>query len=366
MTEASKNIMKCNFIEKVPAAKDFFGSKFMYESVKNRNIYEFSFDIGGSERRYWVSRSYFKGLRDGVFDLAPVQLVNALHLIFTSNSELFPFFIHERERAEFEKRFSRFSTKLVTNADLNVKIEHAAKSEAILKTIYHKSEKEGAFTIPVNLDFADIAKNKIYPIDGRELAAIVKDLVLKGCIDILNMNAPIDTSDEMFLRGDFNQFIGNNRFYLLTVEGLNAVNQLKAKESKVVFVAMSFDKEWVEGELYYNSVKDAIEGATDLDLVVVRVDKKVHTNFIVNEIISDISESRLVIADLTHRNSGVFYEAGLAMGFGKKVIATCQEDKHDDVHFDLKQFNTMMWHKDKISEFKTSLVKYVKASLILN
>ena len=72
-----------------------------------------------------------------------------------------------------------------------------------------------------------------------------------------------------------------------------------------------------------------------------------------NRVINQIKESRFLIADLTcdkkdGMRGGVYYEAGLAEGLGMPVILTCEKEAHNQglVHFDLKQFNTILWYID--------------------
>lgn len=65
----------------------------------------------------------------------------------------------------------------------------------------------------------------------------------------------------------------------------------------------------------------------------------------------DIKKSRIVIADVTENNSGVYYEAGFAQGLGIPVIWTCRKDKISEVHFDTRQYNHILWEsKEELYE----------------
>jgi hypothetical protein len=77
-----------------------------------------------------------------------------------------------------------------------------------------------------------------------------------------------------------------------------------------------------------------------------RIDRKEHINRIDDEIIAEIRRSRFVVADFTSETGprgGVYFEAGFAFGLNIPVIWTCREDKIDDVHFDTRQFNHLVW-----------------------
>ena len=57
--------------------------------------------------------------------------------------------------------------------------------------------------------------------------------------------------------------------------------------------------------------------------------------------------SRFVVADFTQGEDGargsVYYEAGFAHGLGIEVIFACREDALQNVHFDTRQYNHIVW-----------------------
>ena len=134
-----------------------------------------------------------------------------------------------------------------------------------------------------------------------------------------------------------------NRF-ILTVEGYTRLAELERAnaESSKCFVAMWFhdstQKAWEEG------IKRGIE---DAGYEAVRIDQKEHINKIDDEIIAEIRRSRFVVADFTQgedgARGGVYYEAGFAHGLGIEVIFTCREDALQNVHFDTRQYNHIVW-----------------------
>lgn len=108
--------------------------------------------------------------------------------------------------------------------------------------------------------------------------------------------------------------------------------------SNMAFVAMSFNTEmdtaWRDG------FRTGIEKAGYSPL---RIDKTEHTNKICDEIISEIRRSRFVVSDFTGHRSGVYFEAGFALGLNLPVIWTCKKSDLGGLHFDVRQFNCIDW-----------------------
>ena len=118
-------------------------------------------------------------------------------------------------------------------------------------------------------------------------------------------------------------------------------------KSEQAFIAMWFDKEM--DDAFKQGLKAGVEQA---GYTAHRIDMKPHNNKIDDEIIAEIRRSRFLVADFTHGTDGprggVYYEAGFAHVLGIPVIFTCHEDKLDEVHFDTRQYNHIVWktHKD--------------------
>ena len=47
--------------------------------------------------------------------------------------------------------------------------------------------------------------------------------------------------------------------------------------------------------------------------------------------------------DFTKNKHGVYFEAGYALGRGQKVIYTCREDSIEDAHFDIRNYQHLVW-----------------------
>ena len=114
------------------------------------------------------------------------------------------------------------------------------------------------------------------------------------------------------------------------------------------------DAIWREG------LKPAIEEA---GYEPVRLDETEHNNKICDEIIAKIRRARFVVADFTGQSSGVYYEAGFAAGLGIPVIFTCRrrDDDRDDLHFDVRQFNTIDYAD--VADLRSELTTRISATI---
>jgi nucleoside 2-deoxyribosyltransferase len=74
-----------------------------------------------------------------------------------------------------------------------------------------------------------------------------------------------------------------------------------------------------------------------------RIDRKEHEGKIDDQIIAEIRRSVFVVADFTGHRGGVYYEAGYAHGLGHRVIFTCKKEEIKNLHFDVRQYNAILW-----------------------
>jgi nucleoside 2-deoxyribosyltransferase len=104
------------------------------------------------------------------------------------------------------------------------------------------------------------------------------------------------------------------------------------------FVAMWFDEQM--RETYDRGIAIAIrEAGCEAN----RIDRTEYDGKIDDQIIAEIRRSAFVVADFTGHRGGVYYEAGFAHGLGRRVIFTCRSDAIQDLHFDVRQYNTIVW-----------------------
>ena len=138
------------------------------------------------------------------------------------------------------------------------------------------------------------------------------------------------------------------------LEEIKKVNQ----DSQQGFVAMWFDDSMTA--IYDDCIHPAVENA---GYKAKRVDREEHANKIDDEIIAQIRQSRFVVADFTGQRGGVYYEAGYAHGLGLEVIWTCWEDYMKKLHFDIRQYNFIVWDEKNLDEFARNLTNRIEAVL---
>jgi nucleoside 2-deoxyribosyltransferase len=124
------------------------------------------------------------------------------------------------------------------------------------------------------------------------------------------------------------------------------------------FVAMWFDPSMAR--VYEEAIDPGIDGAGYKPF---KIDQKEHTGKIDDEIIAQIRRSRFVVADFTGHRGGVYFEAGFARGLGIEVIWTCREDHLNDIHFDIRQYNCIVWEENNLEKFRKRLQYRIESVL---
>ena len=110
-------------------------------------------------------------------------------------------------------------------------------------------------------------------------------------------------------------------------------------------------------------VKPAVKKNIGCDLVDMRDRKKAG---ILDEIMRRrIRDAKFVIVDLTHDNSGAYWEAGYAEGLDKPVIYICEKEKFErcGTHFDTNHCTTVIWSMDDDEGFSQELTEIIRESL---
>jgi hypothetical protein len=114
-----------------------------------------------------------------------------------------------------------------------------------------------------------------------------------------------------------------------------------AKLKDQVFVIMKF------GDRYLDS---AFEGVIvplfeKKGYSVIRVDQIQDSGKITDQMLDFISESKIILADLTGSRPNCYYETGFAHALGKEIILTCKKD--EKIHFDLAGYRFITWETEK-------------------
>lgn len=136
------------------------------------------------------------------------------------------------------------------------------------------------------------------------------------------------------------------------------------KKKKQIFVAMWFSEEM--NHIYTNVYKSV---ASNMKYEILRIDEKEFDGSIIDQISMEISDSSILIADLTGNRGGVYYEAGIARGLQMcnhpiKLVLTCKSSFFEEtgVHFDVKGDNIIIYNseedlKNKLNKRLTTILK---------
>ena len=145
---------------------------------------------------------------------------------------------------------------------------------------------------------------------------------------------------------------------VLSAKGLLELEAGHPGDSKIGFCAMWFSAELMP---FYREVIEP--GVRACGYEPLRLDHKEHNNNIDDEIIASIRGARFVIAEMTGHRGGVYFEAGFAHGLGLPVIYMLREDDQNDIHFDVRQQNFILWLPDDLPGARKRLENRIRATL---
>ena len=148
---------------------------------------------------------------------------------------------------------------------------------------------------------------------------------------------------------------------------LDEWNQYEAKKRRGFdenygFLAMEFDDPDLD-PFVKDVVKPAVKEDIGYDLVDMRDRRRAG---ILDEIMRRrIRDAKFVIVDLTHDNSGAYWEAGYAEGLDKPVIYICEKEKfeRDGTHFNTNHCATVLWSRNDDEGFRQKLTEIILGSL---
>uniref|UniRef100_I2PXH4 Nucleoside 2-deoxyribosyltransferase n=1 Tax=Desulfovibrio sp. U5L TaxID=596152 RepID=I2PXH4_9BACT len=117
-----------------------------------------------------------------------------------------------------------------------------------------------------------------------------------------------------------------------------------------VFVLMPFGPEF--DDVYQLGIKAACQEA---GAHCERVDEQIYQENMLARICDQISQSNIIIADMSGKNPNVFFEVGYAFSEEKTIILLCKSG--EDLPFDLKQRQHIFY--SKIIDLKPELSKHI-------
>ncbi len=214
------------------------------------------------------------------------------------------------------------------------------KQLLLLRALARKSEFPGhEFVVTPALDYP-----LAWAAGAKELRFHLVTLIQRGLLHSIG-----DTPGEFDNAGVVVNLTAQGWSYLDEHERSNVI-------SDQAFVAMAFADElkaaWVSG------IAPAL---TNVGYRPYRVDATPHIDRIDAKIVSEIRNSRFVVADVTNQRPGVYFEAGFAIGLGLPVFWSVHKSDLPNVHFDTRQYNHIVWETP--AELCSQLETFVLAVL---
>ncbi|MCW3073929.1 MAG: hypothetical protein JWP69_998 [Flaviaesturariibacter sp.] len=211
--------------------------------------------------------------------------------------------------------------------------------------LYSVRSFTGSWTNHSNIgNYATLKANKVYKLE-LELKGSLVSLKVDG-IKAVTTNLP------------YNLPISQVGIWCQS-EGDILVRKFKVeRETPKAFVVMQFSSPY--NELYDDVIKTVCE---ELNLLVVRADETYGPGLIIADIIKQLEESKIIIAEISSGNPNVFYEVGYGHALNKPTILIAQRDIK--LPFDVSPFRTLFYEntiagKKKIEE---GLRKHITAAL---
>jgi len=250
---------------------------------------------------------------------------------------LYPFWTKRTEYDALQATKSSNDVLLIIEDIETEFVDHAEKPFKLLEILSNRLNQESAFK-PIKPTQEDLILTKT-PVG--ELEAILHFLFKKGWIG--NGKTTQEPKDQF-------AEIRSNQIFCLTIEGWEIIrHRFVGTNSKNVFIAMKFN--WPDKDREERVIRSIQKACKVYGYDAKRVDE-FHTSYITDRIISDINKSKFVVAEFTHNNPGVYYEAGFAKGLGKSVFHIIDEDHTSELHFDIKQVNYKTWKEPEEIERK--------------
>ena len=214
----------------------------------------------------------------------------------------------------------------------------------------------------VKTEIKRLMDNPLKP-NASEWAMDAEDVLSE--INMLTDESKKAIKDIKFFNG---QGVGASKVDVLVVFLKRAYNKIAPsrapppiKSRHQIFVAMRFDNE--RERLYKDVLAPTVQAA---NYSIIKVNDQEYEGSIIGKIVDDITDSTILIADLTGNRGGVYYELGIAKGLQLcnhpiRTILTCDKKFFDDekVHFDVQGDNIILYESDE--DYKEKLSRRIQA-----
>ncbi len=253
----------------------------------------------------------------------------------------------------------KIDDKTINDEEYGQSLSHSERMNRLLKHIEQKGA-EGVLKKQAKI-FSRNASPQVanYKPDYQEILAVSESTDRAELLDLLD-----SMREKEWVKDPYKEYNGGefpkSGSVRITAKGHEHLEELRkaTPNSSQVFVAMWFDESM--SEAWEKGIKPAIR---DSGYEPFRIDEAEDAGRIDDRIIAEIRRSRFIVTDLTHgaegARGGVYYEAGFAHGLGKPVIFTCRKDLIEKVHFDIRQYNHILWEKPE--DLRTNLANRISA-----
>jgi hypothetical protein len=134
---------------------------------------------------------------------------------------------------------------------------------------------------------------------------------------------------------DLYRFLARNHRPARRLPAAFDVASPEAIDRDLVSVMMPFDGRF---DQTYRKIREVAEA---IGMECRRADNIWEHNTVIQDVISLIDRSAIVVCDCTGKNANVFYEAGIAHAFGREVVLITQNP--DDIPFDLRHHRYLQY-----------------------
>ncbi len=210
------------------------------------------------------------------------------------------------------------------------------------------------------LDRALLNLGRMIPHPGDQIKLGPSSRFALFCKEVSQMRHVVSQFENMGYVKSFNMMHNGTFDLVFQPEGwkrIQTLTEVSGIDSNQAFVAMWFDP--AKKYVYDKGIEPALKACK---LKSIRIDLEEHNENIVDEILAEIKRSRCVVADFTGGRQGVYFEAGFARGLGIPVIWMVHKDHLDDLHFDTRQYNHILY--ENTEELRKKLENRIRATVL--
>jgi hypothetical protein len=155
---------------------------------------------------------------------------------------------------------------------------------------------------------------------------------------------PPQLKDANFIRENdvTEEFLDELKLQSATPESRSLLQQAITRPLNQIFVIMKFGDVHLDSA-YQGAIKAVAE--KEFGFRVLRADEIRDSGQIVNQVLENISRSKIVYAELSGERPNCYYEAGFAHALGKTIIFSIR--KGEDIHFDLAGYRFIKWQSEE-------------------